>query len=112
MGEIRLDSKGQPERRRNRVFVTRNTEYHCHDGVCVAVRDRETGRWIPHHPALNFPVSSGFSVDQHSMPHLRQPDLGRPLIFYTAGPRSLVTTPIQSIGRPAREELSQYPAHQ
>ena len=33
-----------PERRRHRVFVTRNTEYHFRDGFCIAVRDRRTGQ--------------------------------------------------------------------
>ena len=32
-----------PDRRRHRVYVTRNTEYHFRDGFCVAVRDRRTG---------------------------------------------------------------------
>src|SRR6187549_387121 len=40
------------ERRRHRVYMTRNTEYHFRDGVCVAVRDRRTGDWLPGHLAL------------------------------------------------------------
>ena len=35
------------ERRRHRVYMTRNTEYHFRDGVCVAVRDRRTGDGSP-----------------------------------------------------------------
>src|SRR5436190_16014015 len=48
-----------PERRRHRVFVTRNSEYHTRDGVCVAVRDLRTGRFIEHHMAIGKQVSSG-----------------------------------------------------
>ncbi|MFO0673294.1 MAG: hypothetical protein U0235_27385 [Polyangiaceae bacterium] len=33
-----------PDRRRHRVYVTKNTEYHFRDGFCVAVRgDRRPG---------------------------------------------------------------------
>ena len=31
-----------PDRRKRRMYVTHNTEYHLHDGVCVAVRDKHT----------------------------------------------------------------------
>lgn len=37
---------------RHRVYVTRNTEYHLRDGLCVGVRDRQTGRWHEQHVAL------------------------------------------------------------
>src|SRR6266496_4613409 len=109
MAEASLHSETErPERRHNRVFVTRNTEYHCHDGICVAVRDRKTGRWIPDHPALNFPVASGFYVDDDGLPHFRTPDLGRPLIFYTKIPRKIVTSPVQEIGRPEKQTVLAY----
>jgi hypothetical protein len=48
-----------PERRRNRVFVTRNSEYLCRDGRCIAVRDRHTGAFTPDHPAIGKLVSGG-----------------------------------------------------
>jgi hypothetical protein len=41
-----------PERRRNQVLVTRNSEYHCRDGACVGVRDRRTRDFVLGHPAL------------------------------------------------------------
>jgi hypothetical protein len=110
MGEApRSNPAKQPERRRNRVFVTRNTEYHCRDALCVAVRDRKTGKWIPDHPAISVPVASGLYIDQDSLPHLRTPDLGKPLIFYTKASRKVITTPVQGIGRPEKEVVMAYP---
>jgi hypothetical protein len=41
-----------PERRRRRVYVTQNHEYHCKDGVCVAVRDLRSGKFLTTHRAL------------------------------------------------------------
>ena len=35
-----------PERRNRAMYVTANTEYHFRDGVCVAVRDRQSRSWL------------------------------------------------------------------
>jgi hypothetical protein len=48
-----------PERRRNQVLVTRNSEYYCHDGTCVAVRDRSTGSFVANHSAIGKQVTGG-----------------------------------------------------
>ena len=47
------------ERRRHKVFVTRNTEYHFRDRLCVAVRDRRTGDFLPGHLALKRELAGG-----------------------------------------------------
>jgi hypothetical protein len=110
MGEAPMyNAAEQPERRHNRVFVTRNTEYYCRDAICMAVRDRKTGEWIRNHPAINAPVASGLYVDKDSLPHLRTPDLGKPLIFYTKASRKVITTPVQGIGRPEKDVVMAYP---
>ena len=49
--------KPRKERRRHRVFVTQNTEYHFRDDECVGVRDRTTGQWIWKHRALRGKVT-------------------------------------------------------
>src|SRR5690349_19424965 len=54
-----------PERRRHRVFVTLNTEYHCRDGICVAVRDRRTGEFKKTHAALGKHVSGGLRFNDN-----------------------------------------------
>ncbi len=48
-----------PERRVHRMYVTRNTEYHFRGEVCVAVRDRKTGRWLDSHLAVNRRLTGG-----------------------------------------------------
>ena len=40
------------ERRQHVVYITKNSEYHCRRKECVAVRDRNTGRWRRWHAAL------------------------------------------------------------
>ncbi len=40
------------DRRRYRVFVTDNCEYHLRDEVCIAVRGREDAEWLLEHPAI------------------------------------------------------------
>ena len=51
-----------PERRRHRVLVTANSEYHCRDDICVAVRDRRTDRFVGDHPALGKHISGGLRL--------------------------------------------------
>ena len=48
-----------PERRRNQVLVTYNSEYHCRDGACVGVRDRRTQDFVLNHPALGKRMAGG-----------------------------------------------------
>src|SRR5579863_4710599 len=48
-----------PERRRSWVLVTHNSEYHCHGGSCVAVRDRRTGEFVLEHPAIGKRITGG-----------------------------------------------------
>jgi len=55
---LESDYRG-PERRRHRVFVTRNTEYHFRAGFCIAVRDRRTGDFLEGHLALQRRVNGG-----------------------------------------------------
>jgi hypothetical protein len=52
-----LKFEGQ-DRRRHRVYVTRNTEYHFRDGYCVAVRDRRTGDFLHGHLALRRRITA------------------------------------------------------
>ena len=66
---------GGPERRRHRVYLTRNTEYHLRDGFCVAVRDRRTGDFLQGHLALQRRVHGGlkFFPDGGIAPNAGEP---------------------------------------
>ena len=55
---------GRVERRRHRVYVTKNTEYHFRDGFCVAVRDRQSGDFLPGHLALRKRLHGGLKFKE------------------------------------------------
>jgi hypothetical protein len=99
-----------PERRRHRVYVTRNTEYHFRDGFCVAVRDRRTGDFLHGHLALARRVHGGlrFFTNGAIAPNPGEPLPGESLYFATDG-RDLVTSPVEQIERPCKELMTAYP---
>jgi hypothetical protein len=99
------------ERRRHRVYMTRNTEYHFRDGVCVAVRDRRTGDWLPGHLALRRPLFGGlrFFLNGALLPNPGEPEVGEAL-FFGEGGRDLITSPLQRVERPDRATVEEYPA--
>ncbi|MGH7272005.1 MAG: hypothetical protein ACREJ3_16365 [Polyangiaceae bacterium] len=99
-----------PERRRHRVYVTRNTEYHFRDGFCVAVRDRRTGGFLPGHLALHRRVQGGlrFFPNGGIAPNTGNPRPGESLYFSNEG-RDLVTSPLESVERPSRDLVGDYP---
>jgi hypothetical protein len=109
-----------PERRRHRVFVTRNTEYHFRDGFCIAVRDRRTGDFLEGHLALHRRVDGGlrFFSNGGIKPNNGVPMPGESLYFSGEGRdsqgqaarnRELVTSPLEAVERPARELVDAYP---
>jgi hypothetical protein len=99
------------ERRRHRVYVTHNTEYHIRDRRCVAVRDRRTGEFLQGHLAIDRNVAGGlkFFVNGGIAPNAGEPRLGESLYFASDG-RDLVTSPLESVERPGRDVVGGYPA--
>jgi hypothetical protein len=98
-----------PERRKNRVFVTKNTEYHFQGQRCVAVRDRRSAKWLPSHLAIGRQLSGGvqFHKNGTAIPVFDGPDLGEALYFADDG-RELITSAICGLERPTRETLQSY----
>lgn len=98
------------ERRRRRAYVTRNTEYHFCDEVCVAVRDLRRGSWLLDHPALESRLSGSvrFKENGESYPCLEPPRVGDALFFGDAGP-DLVTSAVAAIQRPDADTVYSYP---
>lgn len=83
------------ERRRHRVFLSRNTEYHLHHDRCVGVRDRRSGRWLAEHRALR---AQAFDLPP---PGGEGGWLGRSILF--SGPGGGVkTSAIYAVERPPR----------
>jgi hypothetical protein len=102
-----------PERRRHRVYVTRNTEYHFRDGFCVAVRDRRTGEFLHGHLALRRRLRGGlkFFPSGGIAANPGEPRPGEALYFDAAEDRDLVTSPLERVTRPNKELVAAYPSH-
>lgn len=98
------------ERRKRRAYVTRNTEYHFFEEVCVAVRDRNRGSWLLGHPALECRLSGSvrFRETGEAYPCLEPPRVGDALFFGENGP-DIVTSAIAAIERPDPETVYSYP---
>jgi len=108
-------SYGGPERRRHRMLVTHNSEYHCRDGVCVAVRDRRTRRFVTPHPALGKHVSGGIKFNDKGgiESATTGTDLkpGEQVLFSPADgeeERTVITSPLDSIERPPKDVVAAY----
>lgn len=102
------------ERRRHRLVVTRNTEYHLRDMVCVAVRDRNTKRWSEGHMAVTLKVEGGVKFHDNGavVPSLTEPAPGDAMYFCYLSPsgerRQLVTSRIEDIVRPPKRDVLAY----
>ena len=103
-----------PERRRHRVLVTLNSEYHCRDGECVAVRDRRTGNFVTTHPALGKHVTGGIELNKKggiaSATTGADPQPGQQVCFETGGDdeESVLTSPLTMIERPPKSVVAAY----
>ncbi len=107
--EAPLESK-RKERRRHRVYVTRNTEYHFRDGFCIAVRDRRSGDFLPGHLAIKRRLHGGlkFFPNGAIVPNPGDPRPGEALYFAADG-RDLVTSPLERVDRPMKALVEAYP---
>ncbi len=104
-----------PERRSQRVFVTRHTEYFFDGAICVAVRDRQTGRVLAAHMAARRPMEKAvrFAADGRLLEVRDAPTVGDCLYFSYEG-RELITSPVEHVTRTERElteRFSQLYAH-
>ncbi|MCC6214464.1 MAG: hypothetical protein IT376_06320 [Polyangiaceae bacterium] len=101
-------SEAHTERRRHRLYLTRNTEYHTRDGICVAVRDRQSGRWLHAHLALQRPLAGVRTVGRGPR-STGEPGVGDALFFASSGERDLLTSALCAIDRPAKDVVARYP---
>ena len=92
------------DRRQNKMFVTRNTEYHVRNRECVGVRDRRTGNWLSHHPALRSYLLGGMDKKAKVF-HL--PLEGARLVFATRA-KDILTSPLEEVYRPEKEAVERY----
>lgn len=98
------------ERRQHRAYVTRNTEYHFRNRVCIAVRDRRTGAWLSGHLALNRKLSAGVRIADNGVPvPVGQDPAPGDALFFASGGRELITSALCSIERPEKSVVLSYP---
>jgi hypothetical protein len=103
------------DRRRHRVYVTRNTEYHLRDGICVAVRDRKSHTFRAAHIALNLKMEGGVRVYPNGamIPNVETPVEGDAIFFTQVGPegelKQIVTSRIERVDRPVKTVVALYP---
>ena len=103
------------DRRRHRVYVTRNTEYHIRDGVCVAVRDRKSRAFRAAHIALNLRMEGGVRIYPNGamIPNVEHPAPGDAIFFTHMNAdgelRQIVTSKLERIDRPAKTIVGLYP---
>jgi hypothetical protein len=103
------------ERRRRKVFVTLNSEYFCTDGICVAVRNRHTGAFLPEHAALGMRFTGAFERSRDGgFASVEPPESTRPgqQLCFSSGHGDLehdvLTSALLAIERPPKEVVVQY----
>lgn len=102
------------DRRRHRVFITRNTEYHFRDEICVAIRDRQAGRFRGAHIALNLRLQGAVRIGQNglALPDDGGPRVGAAIYFTRQDPdgheHQIVTSRVERIDRPEKRDVVQY----
>jgi hypothetical protein len=101
--EVPNDYSG-PDRRKNKIFTTRNTAYYTAAGKCVAVQDVRTGNWLAGHLALGRELLGGVRVtaDGSLIPVPARPNVGDAL-YFADGERELITSVLCQIERTPRE---------
>jgi hypothetical protein len=105
-----MNHDSKTERRVHKVYVTRNTEYHVRKGICVAVRDRKSGCWIPSHAAIQKRIEGSLRFHREGgyAPHFGEPAVGD-AIYFNDGDRDLITSKLERIERPDRATVALYP---
>jgi len=104
------------ERRVHKVYVTRNTEYHLREGVCVAVRDRNGGGFHTAHIALSLKMEGAVRIYSNGgvIPQATEPEPGDAIYFTYRRPdgeeRQIVTSKLLSVDRPQKKVVQSYPA--
>jgi hypothetical protein len=96
------------------VFLTHNTEYHCRDDLCVAVRDLSSGEFLEDHPAIGRRMTGGIrftgdggiaSVSAQG----EEPHPGESLFFSDGNAeRELRTSALRAIQRPPKAVVERY----
>lgn len=97
------------ERRRHRLYVTQNTEYHLCDKLCVAVRDLWSGVWRDDHPAVGKLLFGAVKPGPKGLEPLERPEVDS-LLWFENGDNDILTSRLSVITRPPKRAARRYAA--
>jgi hypothetical protein len=96
------------------VYVTQNHEYHCKDGVCVAVREPGSGAFLSKHPVVGKRVTGALvlngsgGIASISPPAEASPGQRIHFAVDADDHGDVLTSSLKSIDRPPRDVVAQY----
>ena len=100
-----------PERRKHKVFVTRQSEYHLKDNQVLVVRHRRTGIWLRSHEAVKGSLCGSIRFSAEALvPNTGRPREGESLCFQNGRDLEIITSPLLAVRRATKEEAELYPA--
>ena len=95
--------------------MTQNHEYHCKDGICVAVRDLRTGEFVPRHGAVGKKATGavvlrGSGIESIVPPEDASPGQRMHFAVDVDDRTDVLTSSVTAIERPPREVVAKYDA--
>jgi len=97
------------DRRRHRMFVTRNSEYHMREDICVGVRNTREDRWLDRSRLLSARLMGAVdSFSTLSSSACTEPAVGKYLLFVCENGELIVTTKLEAIDRPPLDAVKNY----
>jgi len=103
------EKQGIVDRRRHKMFVTRNSEYHMRDDICVGVRNTREDRWMDRSRLLSARLMGAVdSFSTLSSSACTEPAVGKFLLFVCENGELIVTTRLEVIDRPPMDAVQYY----
>jgi len=101
--------RGFVERRRHKVYITQNTEYHLRNDTCVGIKSCRDGSWIRDNKVLMARlVGAVDSVGELAEHRCGMPEVGKYLLFLSDEGELIVTTKLENIDRPFKDAVINY----
>ena len=102
-----MSEYGGPERRKHRLFVTQNTEYHVDAETCVGVRDLWSGHWRTDQPAVGRRLFGAVQPGPNGLEPLDEPSVNC-LLWFENGESDILTSRLTAITRPSKKSSERY----
>ncbi|MGC6416849.1 MAG: hypothetical protein ACON3Z_07015 [Bradymonadia bacterium] len=104
-----MHASNNNERRKHRLFVTQNTEYHLREETCVGVRDLWSGRWREDHPAVGRRLFGAVIPGPDGLEQIGEPSVNC-LLWFENGENDILTSRLTAITRPPKNVVTRYAA--